>query len=331
MTGVLDRFTTTTVVLGEDDARLLSSSDGGYRVVEVVPPRDDGEVPVAVPRFIHSIMELQTRLLGLANASPVSVFELRRDHPDRIRLQFAVPTRRLERKVRLHLTESVPGVKFTTGVSGLPVSDGDTVGGGLLTVGRQDVFPLETDFERPPTDNIVAALHRDAFPRENVVIQVLFQPIAGRPVREWLWKRKAFRRVGWLRKEKHAVTPGRNRPATPIEKRQSEAVEGKARNPQFRVGIRFVFTGTPPDLLRSRVKELAGAFNVFESAETNQYLDAHTVSAWNEDGIINFAEAVAYRHGFDRYVLSFRAGIPELAGLVAVPSIKQDNIRRAKP
>jgi len=158
----------------------------------------------------------------------------------------------------------------------------------------------------------------------------LFQPVAGRPLREWWWKRRAFKRVGWLKKEKHAVLPWRQRPATRVEKRQADAVESKARNPQFRVGIRFLFVGTRDDLLRSRVKEVGGAYNVYESSLTTQYLDTYTAESFWQDRIFGFAEAVADRR-FDRWVLPFRAGIPEVAGLVAIPCVDQENVRRARP
>jgi hypothetical protein len=302
----------------------------GWEVVEVLPPRDTGDVPASVPRFVHQVMELQTRWLGLVNASPVTVFEIRRHEPGRVRLQFAVPTQRLMRKIRLHLSEAVPGVGFADGVSGLPVSDGCVVSGGLLSLGRSDMFPLETEFDRSPVNNVIAALHQDAFPRESVVIQVLFRPVAGRPVRRWWWKRRAFKRVGWLKKEKHAVASIRERPATRIEKQQARLVESKARSPQFDVGVRCLFVGTREDLVRSRVKELGSAFNVYESSVSNQYLDTYTVSAFSEDTIREFAAAVAHRL-FDTQLFRFRLGIPELAGLVAVPTINQDNLRTASP
>lgn len=329
MTGVPDRFKTTTAAVSEDGARWLSSVGGDYSVVEVMPPRDTGDIPVVVTRFVGEIMELQTQW-KLWNASPITCFEIRRDQPDTIRLQFAAPTKRLERKIRLHLDASVPGVGFRPGTSGLPVEAGDIVGGGLLTLGRPDIFPLDTEFEQPPTNNVIASLHRDAFPSENVVIQVLFQPVAGRPVREWLWRRKAFKRVGWLKKEKHAVMPWQQRPATKAERQQADAVEQKARNLQFRVAIRFLFVGTSEDLVRSRVKELGGAFNVFESRATNQYLDTYTMTSFSSDNIARFAQAVAHRR-FDTYALPFRLGIPELAGLVAVPSRDQSNLTHAQP
>lgn len=332
MTSLLDRWQVSAAPVDEQTVGLVASEMVGtpYQVVEVVPPRDTSTLDATLPRFVRTIMELQTRLAGLVNASPVSWFELRRNEAGQVRLQFAVPTQRLERKLRLQLETAVPGIGFRTGVSRLPVSTGDVVGGGLLTTGRPDMFPLRTEFDTPPTDNIIAALHQDAFPGERVIVQLLFQPVAGRPLRNWWWRHRAFKRVGWLRKEKHAVVPWQNRPATKIERQQADAVEQKARNPQFRVSIRLLFMGVPRDLVKSRVKEIGGAFNVYESEVTNQYLDTYTVSAWNPDGIRDFVTAVAYRRS-DEYVLPFRAGIPELAGLLAVPSNEQANLRRADP
>lgn len=307
--------------------RLRTGAPGEWYTVEIRPPADDGDVPATLPRFIREVMELQSRW-KLWNASPVSVFEIRRPAPDTLRLQFAVPTKRLERKVRTHLSEEVPAVKFDTGASGLPISEGDSVGGGILKLGRPDMFPLRSEFDRPPTNNIIAALHRHAIRDTRVIIQILFQPVAGRPIRNWWWKRRAYKRVGYLRKEKHYTFHDRN--ATPAEKRQADAVEEKARTPRFHTAIRILLIGVDDDFVRSRVKELAGAFNVYESLTTNQYLDTYTVKSLFPSRITKFAASVA-RRSFDGWTLPFQAGLPELAGLVAVPALDQTNLRHAHP
>lgn len=327
---MIDRLFNYTAIVDEDTALSLSTGPADWYTIQVNPPVDQDSVPVTVTRFVREILELQSSWLGLRNSSPLSAFEIRRPRPDQAQIQFAVPTKRLERKVRLHLTESIPGIRFQTGVSGLPVSEGDTVGGGLLTVGREDMFPLSSEFERPPTNNVVAPLHRDAFPSERVVIQILFQPVAGRPLRRWLWTRKAYKRIGYLKKEKHAVSPWVNRPATKAEKRQADTVEDKARNPRFNVAIRILLVGTQEDHVRSRVKEIGGAFNVYESSVTNQYLNTHTIKSVFPRRILKFAESVSHRR-LDGWTLPFQAGIREVAGLVAVPTIEQRNVRRASP
>jgi len=322
---VLNRLLSYTGTVNDETADTLSTGGDMY-TVEIHPPRRD-DVPATLTRFIREIMELQSRW-KLWNVSPVTVFEIRRNRSGHLQLQFAAPTKRLERKIRNHLTEQVPGIKFDTGISGIPVARGDTVGGGVLTTGRSDAFPLRTEFDRPPTNNIVASLHRHSMDNLSIIVQILFQPLAGRPVRNRWWRRRAYKRVAYLRKEKHGVDPRLDREATPQERQQADKVEAKARNPLFRVGIRFLLIGVDEDFVRSRVKELAGSFNVFESPVTNQYLDTHTVKTVQTDRLIRFAESVAYRR-LDGWVIPFRAGIPELAGLIAVPSIEQANIEYA--
>lgn len=326
----LDRLFTYNYNLDEEDATRLSAGSSKWYTVEIHPPSISDDVPATVPRFIREIMEIQSTFFGLRNASPVAAFEIRRPQPDRMRLQFAVPTKRLERKIRLHLTEAIPRIGFDNGVTGLPVAKGDTVSGGLLTFGREDMFPLETDFDRPPTNNVVAPLHRDALRDTRIIIQLLFQPVAGHPLRRSLWTRRAYKRIGYLNKEKHAVVPWMDRSATKAERHQADTVEHKARNPRFHVAIRILMIGVDEKWVRTRLKEVGGGFNVFESPVTNQYLDLHTIKSLFPTRIIQFAESVAYRR-MDGWTLPFQAGIDEVAGLLAVPTIDQQNLRRASP
>lgn len=326
----VDRLFAYNCELTKEDATRLSAGSGEWYTVEILPPATPDDVPATVPRVVREIMEIQSKLLGLRNASPVAAFEIRRPRTDRVRLQFAVPTKRLERKIRLHLTEAIPRIGFDNGVSGLPVSEEDTVSGGLLTFGREDMFPLETSFDRPPTNNVVAPLHRDAMRDTRVIIQLLFQPVAGHPLRRWRWTRRAYKRIGYLNKEKHAVAPWMDRSATKAERHQADTVEHKARNPRFHVAVRILLIGVDEEWVRTRLKEVGGGFNVYESPVTNQYLNTHTIKSLFPNRITKFAESVAYRR-MDGWTLPFQASIDEVAGLLAVPTIDQQNLRRAAP
>ncbi len=314
----------------EEDIPILSAGSGTWYNVEVRPPMEADLLPESIPRFIREIMEIQSTFFGIRNASPLAAFEIRRHQPDNLQIQFSVPTKRLERKTRLHLSESIPSIGFQPGTSGLPITQGDTVSGGLLFAGREDMFPLQTSFDRPPTNHVVSALHRDAFSTERVIVQILFQPVAGRPLRRWLWTRRAYKRIGFLKKEKHAVAPWMDRPATKAEKKQVDMVEDKARNPRFHVAIRILLIGTPEEHVRSRIKEIGGAFNVYESPRTNQYLNTQTIKSLFPRRVKRYAESVAKRR-MDGWTLPFQAGIKELAGLTAIPDTQQSNLQRASP
>lgn len=316
------------VEVGEEQAEQLSFSPVGQYVVEVRPPQS-GDFPATPDRFVQNIMEIQSKWLGLANASPVTVVEFRRPRPEQLRLQIAVPSKRLERKVRTHLLEEVPGIGFEPGVSGLPVAEEDTVGGGLLTLGREDYHPLRTEFDYPPSNSLAVALHRHAMRDTRFVVQLLFRPVAGHPIRRWWWARRAYKQVGYLRKEKHATVPWHDRPATPQERKQADQIEQKARNPRFHVAIRIFVIGAE-EHTRSRVKEVSGAFNLLEDSVSNQYLDTYTVKSVFPSRIIDFAEAVR-RRKFDGWSLPFQASPAELAALVSIPDRQQRNITTAQP
>lgn len=320
---LLDRWLSFTGVVDEEQADRLRNG-GNMTAVEIRPPRD-GDVPATLERFVREIMEKRTRW-RLWNDSPVAAFEIRRGASGKLRLQIAIPTERLERKVRNHLAEEVPGIGFASGVSGIPVTGGERVGGCALTVKRPDIFPLKTAFDRPPTNNIVAALHHHSMGDLRVVVQLLFQPVAGQPVTNWRWRRRAYRRIAHLRKEKYGVDPRMDRQATPAEQQQAKKVEEKARAPQCHVGIRVLLISVNEETVRSRVNEIGGAFNVFESPVANQGLLARIIKALSEDRVVPFAASVAHRR-FDGWLVPFRASLEELAGLVAVPSIRQSNIQ----
>ena len=303
--------------------QLQHSAKPGY-TIEVKPPRNHNHT--TVPQFIRAIQELQTQWLGLKNTSPTTCYEIRRTQKG-LKFQFTASTKRLERKIRAQLTNALPEIRFDTGTSGLPVAEGSTVGGGLLTAGQLDHYPLKTDFDQPPTNSIAKALHRHSMRGTQVVIQILFQPAVGKPLRNKYWTRRAYQRIGFLRKEKEKLWG--SRPATPREKQQADAIENKAGNNRFHTSIRFAVIGAG-EHTKSRVKELSGAFNVYENPETGQYFDTTTVQPLRKNRILDFANSIADRQ-FDSWNLPFQTTVEELAALIAVPSTAQENIQYAQP
>jgi hypothetical protein len=296
------------------------------QTVQIRPPRTD-DLPATLPGFIDDLLEIQTDWTSIRNHSPRIAFEIRRPRPDDINLQLSVPTARLARKLRSSLTTEIPGLEFTKGEDGLPISEGDTIGGGTLTNGRRDRFPFKTDPDQPLTNSIVANLHPHAMQRTKIVIQILAQPIAGHPIHRWWWKRTAYKKVGKLRKEKHLVW--HDRPPTPREKKQSKLVEQKAANIRYKVSIRFVIINAG-EHTQSRVKEVGGPFNRLESDTTGQYFDIATVWSPLKHRLIDYGEAVANRR-FNNWHRSFRLTEKELAALVTLPDRSQDNLTPAQP
>lgn len=313
------------VTLTESMAETLSQPSKPFRTVEVHPPAET-EPPATLDRFVDGITEYQTALLGLRNRSPIAAYEIRRVNPSRLRFQFAVPTTRLERKVRTHLTESVPEVGFEEGVDGLPVEDADTVGVGVLNLRRNDVYPLRTEFDRPPINSVATALHRHAMRDSRIIVQLLFRPVAGRPVRRRLWHHQASQESRGLRSEKVGVLPWTDRDATPLEKDQASRVDEKAGSPRFEVSIRILVIGAE-EYTVSRVKEVSGGFNVFADPETRQSFRTTVVRGIRESPIVNRAKAVRDR-SLSR---PFQVSQGELAGLVSIPSREQQNIRYSHP
>lgn len=312
------------ITLTEEEAEQLREAEGGSYTVGVRPPRN-GEIPSTLPDFVKNITEFQTKVFRLGNASPTTVFEIRRDSD--LKFQLTVPTKRLERKLRTHLSNTIPGIGFEDGVSGLPVAEETTVGGGLLTTGRPSYFPLRTDFDSPPANSLASALHRHAMQNTRVVVQILFTPMVGQPLRNWWWKTWAYKRRNYLRKEKEKLWG--NRTPTKREKTQARQIDRKAGTGRFKTAIRFLFIGSG-EYTASRVKELAGAFNVYENADTDQYLNAVTVRSLRRSQILRFAQAVADRQ-YQGWSRSFRTTPDELAALVSIPDRNQQNIRNAQP
>lgn len=320
--------------IDEDQADYLSWTPGDWHFIEVHPPADHSN-PATLPRFVKEITEYQTKWLKLRNVSPVTAFEISRPRPDTLRFQYAAPTKRLARKVRTHLTEEIPEVGFSDGDGSLPAKPGGMAGGAILSPGRMDWYPLCQDYDRSPMNNVAAALHQHAMQDTNLHIQLLFQPVAGQPIRRWWRHRKAYKQIGFLRKEKEKLWGSRS--PTPREKRQADAIEDKAGTSQFKVVVRFaVFT---PDYggdellertVKSRVKEVSGAFNVYEDSQTGQYLNTHTVRAFRPEKIRSFIGSI-HRRTLDSHGIPFHASQPELAALVSLPDRQQDNITYSQP
>ncbi|PSP57016.1 hypothetical protein BRC72_11485 [Halobacteriales archaeon QH_7_66_36] len=310
----------------EEQVEQLQNPEKRFHSIEVQPPKHE-KIPAVPEEFIKAITELQSKLLGLKNTSSVAAFEIRRNTPRKVRFQFSTSNIRLERKLRTQLTNQIPGIQFEDGERGIPVTQEDTVGGGILTTGRKDWYPLQHEFKEPANNSIASALHRHAMRDTKFLIQILFQPVIGKPLRRWYWRRRAYQRIGYLRKEKEKLWGSRN--ATPREKRQADAIENKSGTTRFHTSIRFLVIGAE-EHTRSRVKELSGGFNTFENPDTGQYLNTKTVRALRESQLIDFAQAVADRR-FKGWSRSFQTSIPELAALVSLPSTQQENIQNAKP
>lgn len=323
---LLDSFLHYTATPTEDEAEYLQNPWIQDYVFEAKAPRNR-DVPAVPENLVKTVTELQSKWLGLRNISPVIGFEIRRTHPDNIKIQFSTPTKRLERKLRTHLTNQCPTIRFSDGVHGIPVTSEDTVGGGILTTGRRDWYPLKHEFNDPPINSVVSSLHRHAMRETKFVIQVLFQPVIGKPLRRWYWRHRSYQRIGYLRKEKEKLWGSRN--PTPREKQQADSIEGKAGTNRYHTSIRFLIAGAG-EYTQSRVKELSGGYNTFENPETGQYLDTVTVKSLRKNRILDFAEAVANRR-LGSWSHSFQTSVPELAALLSLPSIEQENIVSAKP
>jgi hypothetical protein len=292
--------------------------------VEVRPPED---VPETVGETIRGIQEYQTKWLKIKNISPIISFEVVRPRNSELRLRYVVPTKRLERKLRTHLKNEVEEVELAEGNAGIPLSEGEVFGGGLLAPGEPDYYPLRTDFEGAPMNSVVAPLHRHAMRDTKVLIQILFQPSVGKPLRSWWWVRRAYKRIGFLRKRKEKLW--NSRPPTPREKRQADAIERKAGSPRFAVSIRFLIVGAE-EYTKSRLKEVSSGFNVYENHETGQHLNLSTIKKLRDETPYSFIEALKKRR-FAGWSRSFQASVKELAGLVSLPEPRQENIREAQP
>jgi len=310
----------------EEEAELLQQPVKNWYTVEIKPPRNH-DTPETLNGFVRGILELQSAWFGLQNTSPVTAYEIRRPSPETLRFQYSAPTKRLERKIRTQLADQIPRVGFTEGVDGIPANSEETLGGGLLTTGRRDWFTFETGFDQPPINALVSTLHRHAMQDTRFIIQILFQPINGQPIRNWWWRKRAYQHRNYLTKQKEKLW-GSIQP-TRREKSQAHNVDQKTANSRYYTTIRFLLIGAE-EHTPSRIKELTSSFNRFENPETGQYLDAVTIQTFRRKPILDFAEAVANRR-FAGWSRKFRTTTEELAGLVSLPSRRQNNINYSQP
>lgn len=311
------------VTLDESTANQLAQPATSFLTAQVHPPFDT-ELPVTLDRFVKGVTEYQTRLLGLQNRSPTIAFEIHRFPPTELRLQFVVQSSRLDRKIRTHLSEQVPGVGFTDGRVELPLTDGASVGVGVLTLRRNDVYPLQTEFERPPLNSVVTPLHRDAMRDTSIVIQILFKPMAGHPVGKRLWHREAAQESRHLRSEKVGLLPWTDREATPRERNQARRIDDKAGSPRFQIAIRMLVVGAG-EYTASRVKEISGGFNVFAGSDTGQSFKTTTLRSLRRSPLLTAVKAVRDRS----FTHSFQLSEQELAALVTLPDRDQENIQKS--
>ena len=312
------------ITISEDEAEHLSQPSTNHYTVEVKPADSStSKIPETLSEFTDAITEFQTSWLGLKNTSPTTIFEILRPQTDRLRFQYHVPTKRLERKIRLHLSNQIPKVGFQQGTTELPVGEGGTVGGGFLTTGYNSYHPLRYEFDSPPNNAVVSALHRHAAQNTRYLIQILFQPVAGHSLKQWLWRKRAYHHRNYLKKEKEALW--RTVQPTKRERKQAQEIDDKAGEPRYRTSIRFLIINAA-DHTPSRIKELAGAYNTFENPETGQYLDAVTITRLRRNPILRFAETVAQRR-FSGWTRSFQTTAKELAALLSMPDKQQENIR----
>lgn len=312
--------------LSGEEAEQLNQPQHNLYPVEVRPPRE-ADTPAVLDDFVQGVLEIQNKWLGLKNTSPTAAYEIIRPKPDTLRFQYVAPTKRLERKIRTQISDQIPGAGFQTGSIKLPVKPGDSIGGGILTTGREDWYTFKTEFTDPPINAVSAILHRHAMQDTKIVVQVLFKPIAAKSLKNRSWRRRAVKQRSYLRREKEKIW-GSSKP-TPREKRQAKAVDQKIGNARFWTSIRLAVIGAG-EHTPSRVKELAGGFNRFENPETGQYLNASTVNSLRRTRFIDFYRSIHNRI-FGGWSLKFRTTSQELAGLVSLPDRSQENIRYSTP
>lgn len=314
--------------IDKEDVEQLSQPSSRHNIVEVRPPLDR-DVPSTLDWFVKNILEIQSKWLGIKNTSPTTTFEITRLEPQCLKFQFCTETKRLERKIQKHLSDEIPGIKFQTGNDKLSIKSDVSIGGGLLTLGRSDFFPLETKFQRSPMDSIAASLHPHAIPQSKFIIQVLFRPIAGRSLKRLRWIRRAHKHISYLKKTKPDIHPWHNIEPEKREKRQASSIKEKADKTRYKASIRILILNSGKHV-KSHLKEIAGGFNIYESDLTGQYLDLVTIKTLFQNKILNFAEAVRKR-SFQNYTVPFYLTPKELAGLVALPNNRHENISYAEP
>jgi hypothetical protein len=312
--------------LNADQAEQLRNPDTDWYTVETRVPKHT-DLPPCPVSFIDGIREMRTKWLRLRNTSPAIAFEIRRGSDGQLRFQYAVPTKRLERKLRNHLADATPKVELlNTATDGLPVTEDDSFGGCTLSMTRRDWHPLDTDFDVPPTNPVIGALHREAMKDTRFVVQVLFRSVAGKPIRRWWYRNSAHSQIDRLRSEKEQLI-GRRKP-TKTEKQQGRLIDEKINKPLFEAEIRIAVIGAG-EYTASRVHELSGAYNRYSHPESGQHLSASVEESIRPPPLLRFGKTVANRR-FQEGYRRFRVSPKELAALVALPDRTQQNISYAK-
>jgi hypothetical protein len=319
-------LTTNYCTLTEEQAERVSYPSYSGTPVRILPP-STGSVPATIGHALRNVRELKSDWLKLRNKSPVIAFEIRRVSPETLTLQYALPTNRLERKLRSQLHVTMSGIDFADGDSGLPVNEGETVGGSLLTTGHDDWYPLRTEFQYPPTNALIAALHRHAMQDTKFVIQILLKPLARERLQKKWYGYRARQQQDYLRKEKEKLWGSRK--PTKRERQQADAMESKTSRPQWSVSIRVIAIGAG-DYTGSRVHETTAGFNAYEHPESGQYLTTVPVTAIREKTIYRFTKAVADRV-YRQWSRKFKATDEEVGTLCAIPNRVQDNLQQAGP
>lgn len=324
---LLSRFTTDHLTVDAATAERLRHPATAGPTIAIQPPRADS-VPATLPEVFQSLRETRTGLLGLGNRSPVIAYELRRQTTDTLRLQVSVPTNRLERTVRTQLQSRLPAIGFAPGSDGLPVAEGTAVAGATLSPAKAAYYPLRTEFPVPPMTHIAAALHRHAMQETEVVLQVLAQPIAGQPVRNWLHRLQGGKQMDYLTKEKEQLWGTRS--PTQLEREQARQIEQKITQPQWRTSIRVLVMRPTEAYLASRIQEVANTVRIFERAASGQRLSTRHIEPLRTSELTRFVESVADRR-FGTSSDAFRTSTAELAAVLSIPSRGQENLQHAPP
>lgn len=319
--GPLSRLRNSYVTLDQPTAEQLAYPSQRFLTARI-KPLFDTPLPATLPRFVKGITEYQTKLLGIKNTSPTIAFEIQRFTPSKLHLQFTTQSSRVDRKLRTHLAEQIPSIEFEEGTTRLPIIESESVGVGILSLRRKDPYPLETEFERPPLNSVITPLHHHAMRDSRLLIQILFKPVAGHPVKKRLWHREASQESKNLRTEKVGLLPWNDRDATPREKNQARRIDEKAGSPRFQVAIRILVVGAD-DYTGSRIKEVSGGLNIFGNTETGQSFQTRTVRSLRKKPILKTVKQIRDRS----FSHSFQLSLQELAALISIPDRDQKNLR----
>ncbi|MFC4359279.1 hypothetical protein ACFO0N_15135 [Halobium salinum] len=314
------------ITASEEQAQQLQHSNKGWYSIQVRPPRETP--PARLDSVIRGATEASTKWFGLRNASPVIAYEIRRHRPGQLQFQFSTPSVRLDRKLRNHLTDAASTTEIQeSSTNGLPVFEDETIGVGQAELLRRDWNPLETDFDSPPVNKLVGSLHQNAMQDTKFVVQLLFQPVAGHPVRRRWSRREAFNRGRKLRNKKQLLVGERT--ATPLEKKRAKLLEEKAAGPLYNVRLRVVAIGAG-EYTGSRIRELAGCFNQYNHSESRQKLGVKRFKSVRSVSIFRLLKAVRDRQLSDLDA-GFRASVEEVGALASLPDRSQSNIVEARP